>query len=499
MAAEEVLDAIAEEVLDLVVIGAGPHALSLLGRLATSKPDLLSEAERVQIMRRHGARSRPYAAVKAEFKRRYKPLPRTVVVDAHGRWMAQWAHDFEALGIRHLRSHADLHPCPFDFQSLRVWAAAQGRDDEFQDMPHLDREQYRKAGFGAPYLLPSTELFLDFCESIVDRYGLAELVRQGTVVDVRIIEHDESCLFHVHLADGRVLRARRVVCAMGPGHAFKASRDVPPWWVDELAGSLSAASLPTDTVPPKARLQHSSLLTTFLRSPDADRAIAGSRVLVVGGGQTAAHLALVALRHAASSVTIASRRKLTCKPFDVDLALVGDRRAAELRKFWRLELDDRYRAIAAMRGGGSMSPGVRATLALHEQESSSSSSSSSSEKTTKRLVVAEEVEVDTAAWIDDEITLRFQDGGATSADFVWLATGATFDVELVPILASLQEQKPIPIVGGLPVLQPDLAWAANVPFYVMGAFAQLQLGADALNLAGARAGGVLVAKSLSKP
>lgn len=480
-----------DELLDLVVIGAGPHALSLLGRLATSKPDLLSEAERVQIMRRHGARSRPYSAVKAEFKRRYKALPRTVVVDTHGRWMAQWALDFEALGIRHLRSHADLHPCPFDFQSLRVWALAQGRDDEFQDMPHLDREQYRKAGFGAPYLLPSTKLFLDFCESIVERFGLAELVRRGTVVDVQIIEDDESCLFHVHLAGGQVLRARRVVCAMGPGHAFRASRHVQPWWVDELAGSLSAASSPPcggkDMVPPVERLQHSSLLTTFLRSPDADRAIAGSRVLVVGGGQTAAHLALVALRHAASSVTIASRRKLTCKPFDVDLALVGDRRAAELRKFWRLELDDRFRAISAIRGGGSMSPGVRATLALHEQKETS-------EK--KRLVVAEEVEVDNAAWIDDEISLRFQDGGATSADFVWLATGATFDVDLVPILSSLHKQKPIPVVGGLPVLQPDLAWAENIPLYVMGAFAQLQLGADALNLAGARAGGVLVAKSL---
>jgi len=55
---------------------------------------------------------------------------------------------------------------------------------------------------------------------------------------------------------------------------------------------------------------------------------------------------------------------------------------------------------------------------------------------------------------------------------------------------------PIETAGGLPLLQADLSWAADCPLYVMGAFAQLQLGADALNLAGARSGGVLVARRL---
>ena len=46
------------------------------------------------------------------------------------------------------------------------------------------------------------------------------------------------------------------------------------------------------------------------------------------------------------------------------------------------------------------------------------------------------------------------------------------------------------------MLQPDLAWDAHCPLYVMGAFAMLQLGPDALNLAGARSGGVAVARAL---
>ena len=52
-------------------------------------------------------------------------------------------------------------------------------------------------------------------------------------------------------------------------------------------------------------------------------------------------------------------------------------------------------------------------------------------------------------------------------------------------------------VGGLPLLQDDLSWAEGCPLYVMGAFAMLQLGPDALNLAGARSGGVIVARALA--
>ena len=108
---------------------------------------------------------------------------------------------------------------------------------------------------------------------------------------------------------------------------------------------------------------------------------------------------------------------------------------------------------------------------------------------------------------DGEIEIRFDSGALARFDFVWLATGGNFDMELVPVFASLQTQQqrdglePIPCIGGLPQLQPDCSWAQQEPYnslYVMGAFAQLQLGADALNLAGCRSGGVVVARALLK-
>jgi hypothetical protein len=236
------------ELLDLLVIGAGPHALSLLTRLITDDPDLLTERERVHIMHKAGSRARSHDEVKKELKKRYRAaeaLPRTLVVDTHGRWMAQWASDFEALDIEHTRSNADLHPCPFDFQSLRVWAATQRREDEMYPMRHIDRDAARKRGYGGPFLLPGTHLFLDFCAELVERYELAPLVTQGTVAEVRLIEpsaEQPERLFGVHLADGRLLRARRVVCAMGPGPAFQGMRKTLPWWADELGAELAATS-----------------------------------------------------------------------------------------------------------------------------------------------------------------------------------------------------------------------------------------------------------------
>ena len=119
-----------------------------------------------------------------------------------------------------------------------------------------------------------------------------------------------------------------------------------------------------------------------------------------------------------------------------------------------------------------------------------------------RLELLEEAEVGEAWWQADggaaggHVAVRLVGGRRADVDFVWLATGGSPDLARVPLLASLLRQRPVPTAGGLPVLQPDLAWDAACPFFVMGAFAGLELGPDALNLAGARSGGVLVARAL---
>ena len=60
----------------------------------------------------------------------------------------------------------------------------------------------------------------------------------------------------------------------------------------------------------------------------------------------------------------------------------------------------------------------------------------------------------------------------------------------------MQEAKPIEIVGGMPALEPTLRWRHDCEVYVMGVFAGLQLGPDALNLAGARTGAARIDHAL---
>ena len=101
-----------------------------------------------------------------------------------------------------------------------------------------------------------------------------------------------------------------------------------------------------------------------------------------------------------------------------------------------------------------------------------------------RFELIEEVEVEQCHWFEEheKLRVRFDNSHLESFDYIWLATGGNFDIDLVPLLSSLKKQYHIECVEGLPVLQEDLSWALDVPLYVMGALAQLQLKASYLNL-----------------
>ena len=536
------------------MIGAGPHALSLLARIIDDAPDLLDEAERAYIAGRAGTHASPHSQVKRALKRRFDGpgiLCGVRVFDSHGEWLAQWASDFSALEIHHCRSHSDLHPCPNDFQSLRVWAAAQKRQDESWHMQYLDRESARASGFTGPYTLPGTKLYLDFCANLTSRYKLKNLVQRATVASVQVVPPRgarQRCSFRLVFEDGTEVLAERVVCAMGPGPMFAGMRANMPVWCEGAVASLRDAGFYTkdgsqaDDMP---RICHSSQLVRELlsRGAPAKARLRGARVLVIGGGQTSGHLALVALRNEAAAVTLAARRPIKVKPFDVDLELVGQRRGEVLSRFWALTLPERLAFIARIRGGGSMAAEVYAELRTYARDSAACNGVEDElddgpnactlygetqgiapethaydgshivgddcgrRRTSRRLMILEEVEVASAIWRpsggadggiynDGAMEVRFDNGGSDVFDYIWLATGGELDLSLVPIFQGMLEQRPIPVHRGLPALQPDLSWDQECPLYVMGAFAQLELGPDALNLAGCRAGSVRIAKAL---
>lgn len=76
----------------------------------------------------------------------------------------------------------------------------------------------------------------------------------------------------------------------------------------------------------------------------------------------------------------------------------------------------------------------------------------------------------------------------TVVDYIYYATGIAPNISTLPFLSPLSEKVPVRVVGGMPCLTNDLAWAEGVPLFVAGRLAGLRIGPDCGNLEGARVG-----------
>ncbi len=150
------------EVLPLLILGAGPHALAIA--LA-----LIEHDERW----RHGL----------------------AVVDPSGRWLAAWDDQFARQGIARLRSAGVHHPHP-DPTELVVHLRALGRDHELH----------------APYDSPSTSGFRTFCDHLIHDGQLDELVVPASALNLCV----RDGAVHVLLSNAQILTAARVVVATNP-------------------------------------------------------------------------------------------------------------------------------------------------------------------------------------------------------------------------------------------------------------------------------------------
>ena len=65
-----------------------------------------------------------------------------------------------------------------------------------------------------------------------------------------------------------------------------------------------------------------------------------------------------------------------------------------------------------------------------------------------------------------------------------------------PLLQQMLAARPIAVHNGFPDVLPTLRWADGVPLYLMGGLAALQLGPDAVNLAGGLRGAVRISAEL---
>lgn len=178
------------------------------------------------------------------------------------------------------------------------------------------------------YFSPSTELFADYCASIIERYGLDApgLVLQNEVDDICYGFHEHISpaekIFTVTANDGRQFYSRAAVLAIGPGKTkifpFEMS-------AEEKMGAC-----------------HSSEIQTF-PSPNVKSKIQQrqeTNVVVVGGGLSSAQIVDMAVRKGVTKVWFLMRSDLKVKHFDISLPWMGKFRNFEKAAFWGADTDE---------------------------------------------------------------------------------------------------------------------------------------------------------------
>ncbi|KXS18743.1 hypothetical protein M427DRAFT_198653 [Gonapodya prolifera JEL478] len=543
---------------DLVVIGAGPHALALVARLLERRPHaLISDAEHGRLHRLQSTRRGGAAAP------RQGGSQRILVIDRYGAWMHRWDACFSAYQISHLRSPMFFHMDPADIDSLRAFAHAQGRCNELHDMTHIVDEGCSRSGCarsgnrgGAKsgrrptnfnqrdreqFHSPSTRLFADFCASLVDRYNLYDMVVRGVCTGVDVVPSSSSSAprFRVtyqctesSCTHTVTLFAKSVVAAVGNNNMsrvpdfvrsiqgqYPASRIChASEFVDQcLDGGDSEEAAATESTRPESFADPGPDMASATATPNHDTTAALAHpspptltrtLLIVGGGLTSAQMVDVALARGFTSVALILRSSIKIRQFDFSLDLMGRNAARWYARFWMESSPQaRLRMIQEERNGGSITPEY--ARRLKELESGG------------RLVIYEKTTVEKCEWVPERLDATGvpQDGdvqgkrpeemggewkvalsgpSATTLDVshIWLATGVVYDFNKEPVFQNLVHKYPVETVNGLPVLTNDLQLHKDLPFFLMSGYSALALGPVAANIQGGRVGAERIATKL---
>ncbi|BGP36399.1 hypothetical protein JCM10449v2_000300 [Rhodotorula kratochvilovae] len=457
-----------------------------------------------------------------------------VLDSSSSEWMARWDGFFAGLRIEHLRSPMLFHPAPADANALVAYARRTGREDELEPIKgvvgaELSKYQRKKnpSRVGRAVMInereredyhrPSSTLFRSFIrDDLISRYRTAPLVEHTTVTSVayetvHVAGRAPETAFVVrstrHDGAEEVRVARAVVMAVGPSSApnvpcvirdalpppaTEAEAGTAPWRKEDICGRGWCHS--AAFALPRCRPMDGEL---------GERVRQGlpTRVVVIGGGLTSAQIVDSLLSAGVTSVTLLSRSHIKTKHFDFDLSWVSKYANVDKMAFYR-ESDprERFEQIRTARNGGSVNPHFLSVLKRHaktgrldlrvlsevrraeyDEGSGKWSLSVRTRREEKRRVLGDE------EW--DEHALE-------DVDFVVCSTGSTLDLEKVPLVQPLLRSHPVELVQGLPRLTMDLQWTEEVPFFVMGAYAMLELGPDALNLSGTRTGAERIAHRL---
>lgn len=347
------------------------------------------------------------------------------VLDPHPQPLAQWNRLTANVDMAYLRS-TSVHHLALDPDDLRRFGS------RLQGLP--------MPPFAHPYARPAYALFQAHCRHVCAVQRLDELFVQGTAN--RLARSAGG--WRVETEQGS-LDARHVLLAVG-----RTWLNWPVWASALQAGGGSV---------------HHIFQQDFL----AAGLPALARFVVVGGGITAAQVALQLARRAPGAVTLLMRHPIREHDFDADAGWFGPKFLAGFQATPCYV--ERRQMINAARHRGSIPPDIarsvrkaaeQGTLALRQGEVASAG------------VDAQGVS-----------RLRLTDGETIEADQIVLATGFDPARPGHEWLDRAIVQYNLPCAAcGYPIVDQTLRWAPGL--YVSGALAELEIGPIAANIAGAR-------------
>lgn len=357
------------------------------------------------------------------------PRDRVRLLDPHAELLANWTRLSGNVGMAFMRSPG-VHHLGLEAGDLTKFARRQ--------------TAVTHRLFAEPYQRPAYALFQAHNQHLIQSYRLDELHIQGTAQELA----RQSGGWRIETEQG-ALEARRVLLAIG--------RPQPHW--PEWAAVGRALGLPIQHIfAPDYTLSH------------ATRRVPHTPVLVVGGGITAAQVALRLAANWPGNVTLLMRHPIREHQFDSDPGWLGPK----YQDGWHKTVDyvQRRQIIQAARHRGSMPPDVVRRVQRAQKAGE---------------LCVQEGEVTTVVPVrqNGRVELVCRDGQRIWAEQVVLATGFALARPGGAWLETAIAINDLPVAPcGYPILAKTLRW--SVGLYVTGALAELEMGPIAPNIAGAR-------------
>lgn len=354
------------------------------------------------------------------------------IIDPHSEPMARWKRNTNRISMQYLRSpfvhHIDVHP--FSLQ-------------QFGKISDLHNPFY-----GA-YKRPSLQLFNEHSDKIISETDLKKSWFQGAVTKV----HKGKWGWVATTEKGERLQSKNIVIAISVNEQL-----LLPEWAKELA--LHA---------PK-QVHH--IFDDQLENLNQVK----PPIAIIGGGITAAHLAIKMAKEFPGEVTLIKRHPFRVHDFDSDPGWLGLKRQGPYRKVKDYQI--RREQIKEARLKGSVPKDVLFKV--------------------KDLVTQQKLHVvdgEVTSYLMDQEYLTLKVGTMSyQVQHVLLATG------FLPTrpghwVEKLMEEEQLRCANcGYPIVNKDLEWCPHL--YVMGPLAELEIGPIARNISGARQAAERIVASL---